>query len=186
MLTFESGKRGKVSHKVLVAEGERDRPIVVTFADTPVAPLVSKANPEAPPIIVTTSTDKPVQRWIGVGMMVIGVAGIVFGIVNLVSAQSDSSSYSKEESTGATMACFVGATEPQPCHVTDSVGRTFADRATTEYIEMGLFGGAGVVLAGVGTVLLLTSFGSSQPTKPVTFTPMLSPRVAGIGLTAHF
>ncbi len=133
-LTFERGKR-KVTHTVLV--GERDRPIVVTFEDdTP-----SKATPA-----VTTDEGSPVRRWICVSMI---------GVVELVGGLGESSNYSKEEQGGAKTVSTVNssgavsavsAVQLQPCHVTDSSGLTYSDRANRQYLLMGAFGGVGLVL----------------------------------------
>ncbi|GEM_PF-5873789 len=140
-----------------------------------------------------------VKRWIGVGMMVVGVGGIVYGIIELVAATGDASSYRKEEQGGAARQCTadakgnptdVSATQVQPCHVTDSVSLTFADRANREYIQMGIAGGLGVILTGVGTFLLLTSFGSKKVVKhddtALTFTPIITPTVGGMSVLGRF
>ena len=55
---------------------------------------------------------------------------------------------------------------------------------------MGIFGGVGVILAGVGTYLLLTSFGSKKTVKrddaAVTFAPILSPTTGGMSVLGRF
>ncbi len=141
----------------------------------------------------------PVKRWIGVGMIAVGVAGIAYGIVQLVGATDDASQYRTEEAKQASVPCTVNtagqttnlsAVNIQPCHVTDSSGLTFKDRANREYIQMGLFGGIGVLVAGVGTYLLLTSFGSKKVVKrddaSLTFAPIITPTVGGMSVLGRF
>lgn len=122
--------------------------------------------------------------------------GIAFGIVELVGGLGESSNYSKEAQAGAKTVCTVNssgavsdvsAVQLQPCHVTDSSGLTYSDRANRQYLLMGAFGGVGLVLARVGTGLVVSSFGPSPPSsKSVTVVPIVSPKLFGAGLTARF
>lgn len=138
----------------------------------------------------------PAKRWIGVGMMAVGLGGIVYGIVALVNATDNQSKFTQEGAGLKTCALNDQGqpsdpkTQPVPCHVTDTSGLTFADRANRFYIQMGVAGGAGILLAGIGAYLTLTSFGSKKVVEKsstsATVYPILGPSVAGVGLTGHF
>jgi hypothetical protein len=149
---------------------------------------------------VVEEPGNPIKRWIGVGAMALGVAGIVLGIVWLVDATGESSDFSKEGSGIKTCTFDINgvpvqsggpnAVAPLPCHTTDSSGLTHGDRANIFYIRAGVGGGLGVVLAAVGTVLVLTSFGSKKVVKHddtgVSFAPILSPTMGGMSVLGRF
>ncbi len=178
-LTFERGKR-KVTHTVLV--GERDRPIVMTFEDdTPSKATPAVTTDEAAPFAdgsASASWGSPSASWNS-------SAALESRATTARKRKPVRKTVCTVNSSGAVS--DVSAVQLQPCHVTDSSGLTYSDRANRQYLLMGAFGGVGLVLARVGTGLVVSSFGPSPPSsKSVTVVPIVSPKLFGAGLTARF
>jgi hypothetical protein len=130
----------------------------------------------------------PTKRWIGVGVMVVGVGAIAYGVYALAAAVSNTSKFNGEGTRLGSCAPGVVPPGPNICHVLDSNGLTYADRANNFYIQMGVVGGIGLVAATVGTILVLTSFESKRVVKRdgLQFTPTFSANYAGASLSGSF
>ena len=204
-----SGKHKEAKHIKLTADAS---PLSVQISLTDLTPEELKAQeqakgggggggPTGPEVV--EDPPNPTKRWIGVGMMAVGVGALAFGVVALVQASDATSSFNNEgkglktcdaDALGAPVTANAVALRllpNAPCHVTDSSGLTYADRATRFYIQMGVAGGVGVILAGVGTYLLLSSFGSKRTIKRaddagITFAPLLSPQMGGMAVLGRF
>lgn len=205
-----AGKHKEAKHIKLAADNS---PLAVQISLTDLTPEELKAQQAAKGggggggTEVVEDKGSPTQRWIGVGMIGAGVVGIVVGVIFLVQAGSEKSKFDNEGSglktctadasgnpTTNNAVLLPGVSVPggdPHCHVTDSNGLTYADRANRFYITMGVAGGLGVVLAGVGTALVLTSFGSKKVVKrdegaSVSFAPILSPTMGGMSVLGRF
>ncbi|HEX7604094.1 MAG TPA: hypothetical protein VF316_20895 [Polyangiaceae bacterium] len=130
----------------------------------------------------------PVKRWIGVGVIAVGVGALAYGVYALAEAVSNTSKFNGEGK--GIRNCVTGEVPPGPnvCHVLDSSGLTYADRANNFYIQMGVVGGIGLVAATVGTILVATSFESKRLVKRDTmhFTPTFGAGYAGASLSGSF
>jgi len=125
----------------------------------------------------------PVKRWIGVGLIAVGVGAIAYGVYALVAAIDNTSKFKNEGSNIGTCSAIV----LPPCHVPDSNGLTYADRANRFYIQMGVVGSIGIVAATVGTILVLTSFESKRVVKrDLHLTPSFGAGYAGFSLNGSF
>jgi hypothetical protein len=200
---IEASATGKHKENKTITLTLENSPLSVPITLTDMTPEELKAQAKlgngngngGPSTETVEDTGSPIRRWIGVGMIGAGVIGIVVGVVFLVQASGETTKFNNEGSgiktctSNANGPTTVNATLPSPCHATDSTGLTFADRANRFYITMGVAGGLGVVLAGVGTALVLTSFGSKKVVKhddAVSFVPMISPTMGGMAVLGRF
>jgi hypothetical protein len=171
---------GSKVQKVVAAEGDHLRAVTLSFAPDGAA---TPAPPKDDGTTEETVPGSPVRRWVGVGLMVVGVGALSYGVYALFAAVGNSSSFRNE---GVGIPTCSAANGP-PCHVVDSSGLTYADRANSFYIQMGVAGLVGITAATVGTILLLTSFESKRAVKRETrLTPALGAGYAGLSLGGSF
>lgn len=180
--------------EILAAQGERDRVVVVTLDAKVSAPKAAPTPPadRAPSDAQPASGGSVVPVVLGIGMLAVGAVGLGLGVLFLVNGMSASSSFDAE-GTGLKTCSYdasgtfttANAVQPAPCHVTDSSGLTYSDRANRDYVIMGVTGVLGLAFATVGTVLLVTSAGS-KPKATARVYPLVTPTQAGLGLGGTF
>ncbi len=184
---------------------QNNSPLAVTVSMEDMTPEELKAQkqkqnggigPTGPQVVEQPGS--PTRRWIGVGVGVVGVGALVYGVVALVQASDNQSKFNQEGKglptcdlpNGRSGASNTSFSSGGNCHVTDTSGLTFGDRANRFYIQMGVAGGIGIVAIGVGLALVLTSFGSKRVVKSegadVSFAPMLGPGLGGMMLHGSF
>ena len=187
-------------HKILAkSEGRHDFEQTITVPPDGKTTNVNLSLPELTPEELAALKAKdnkeevtpadPVKRWIGIGMIGAGAVGIIVGVALIPGALSNYSKYKAEGSNIGDCPVVNGVPNNGPgCHSLDSKLLNYNDRGNAILIPAIIVGAAGVVLATVGTILVLTSFESKKVIKKegIRFTPSFAPGYAGVGLSGTF
>ena len=171
---------GSKVQKVVAAEGDHLRPVTLSFAADGAATGYAPRDGDTTTV---TTPGSPVQRWIGVGLMVVGVAVLGYSVYAVFAGADNANKFKNEGEGLPTCSAFVVI----GCHITDANGLTYADRANGFYLQAGVTALIGVTAATVGTILLLTSFESKRVVKrDVRLTPAFGAGYAGVSLAGSF
>jgi hypothetical protein len=181
--SFDGGRE----QKVVAAEGDHLRPITLpleVYGDAP--PPTTAKEPD-----VKYTPGHPVQRWIGLGLIVVGVGATIGSVAFAVSALGLRDQFNME-GTGIPN-CNSPADGPpygrladgsNNCHAVDRDGNTKAQSANTQFVFAGVLGFTALVTGVVGTVLFSTSF--PHAITRARLTPVLAPGYAGLALGGTF
>jgi hypothetical protein len=166
------------STKVDVAKGQTDARVTVSLVDAPAAPPSSSSS-TTPTSTTTTSGPPPDQpapsggstrKWIGIGLVGVGVVGVVLGSVFGLQAKSKNDQALQSQNCRTSSVC-----DQQGLNLTN-------DAKNSATISTIAFAVGGVAVAG-GLVLWLTAPSSSPrpaATTGLRVTPQIAPTYGGV------
>jgi hypothetical protein len=157
---FEATGLRPIEQQVVVLEGEKNRPITVSFGGDGAKPPATETHDE-PRTRADTTSSPPVLAYVigGLGLVAVGV-GAYFGL------HSNSRAIELRDTCGKNQSC----------------AQSDVDSISSERTAGWVTAGVGVAAIGVAIVLLVTHGSSSKTSGATTVVPVASPRGAGLAL----
>ncbi len=173
--TFEAPGFEAVTKTLVLKETEKDRRERVVLRKTPkVVPEVPTGPLPDEPLAAEPTHGLGTQRWLAIGVGVVGVAGIAVGSVFGLKASSDWSAQQSACGSSSSCADHGGAVTDHANLTTDSTIATWA------------FIGGGALLASGALLFLTAPPRHVPPSAGFVVVPVAGPRSAALSLSARF